>query len=111
MKIVIALGGNALQLPGSKGDVFSQLKACKQTAMKLFKVLSDASIKVALTHGNGPQVGMELLRHDVAKDKIPPFPMDFLGAMTQGYIGYMLQQSIKNIFNFNNNFFYGLYSK
>lgn len=102
MKIVIALGGNAIQLPGSKGDVFSQLKACKQTAMKLFKVLSDTSIKVALTHGNGPQVGMELLRHDIAKDKIPPFPMDFLGAMTQGYIGYMLQQSIKNIFNLNN---------
>jgi len=102
MKIVIALGGNAIQLPGSKGDVFSQLKACKQTAIKLFKVLSDTSIKVALTHGNGPQVGMELLRHDIAKEKIPPFPMDFLGAMTQGYIGYMLQQSIKNIFNLNN---------
>jgi len=101
MKIVIALGGNALQLPGSKGDVFSQLKACKQTAMKLFKVLSDTSIKVALTHGNGPQVGMELLRHDIAKDKLPPFPMDFLGAMTQGYIGYMLQQSIKNILDLN----------
>ncbi len=98
MKVVIALGGNAIQLPGSKGDAFSQLKACNQTAESLFKVLSDPGVKVALTHGNGPQVGMELLRHDIAKDKLPPFPMDFLGAMTQGYIGYMLSQSIRDVF-------------
>ncbi len=102
MKIVIALGGNALQLPGSKGDAYSQLKACQQTAKNLLNVLADKSIKVAITHGNGPQVGMELLRHDIAKDKLPPFPMDFLGAMTQGYIGYMLSQSIRNVFNENN---------
>jgi len=98
MKVVIALGGNAIQLPGSKGDALSQLKACNQTAHSLLKVLADPNVKVALTHGNGPQVGMELLRHDIAKDKLPPFPMDFLGAMTQGYIGYMLAQSIRNAF-------------
>ncbi len=98
MRVVIALGGNAIKPPGSKGDALSQLKACEHTAHMLADALSDAGIKAAITHGNGPQVGLELIRHDVAKDHVPPFPMDFLGSMTQGFIGYMLSQAFRNAF-------------
>ena len=53
--------------------------------------------KVVVTHGNGPQVGYILLKNEIAKKYAPPFPIDACGAQTQGWIGYMIQQSLKNI--------------
>jgi carbamate kinase len=50
-----------------------------------------------VTHGNGPQVGYILLKNEIAKKYAPPFPIDACGAQTQGWIGYMIQQSLKNI--------------
>lgn len=52
--------------------------------------------KIVLTHGNGPQVGATLLRHEAAKNIVPPFPLDACGAETQGFIGYMIQQALRN---------------
>jgi carbamate kinase len=49
-----------------------------------------------LTHGNGPQVGATLLRHDAGKNLVPPLPLDACGAETQGFIGYMIQQALRN---------------
>ena len=52
--------------------------------------------KIVMTHGNGPQVGATLLRHEAAKSIVPALPLDACGAETQGFIGYMIQQALRN---------------
>jgi carbamate kinase len=57
--------------------------------------------QVAITHGNGPQVGNLLMQQESLADAIPPMPLDVCGAMTQGQIGYMLEQTLRNMFTKN----------
>ncbi len=93
--IVIALGGNAFMRKGEKGTIEEQLK----NASKAASVVVDAVVRgyrVVVTHGNGPQVGVILEWMEALRDKIPPLPMDVANAMTQGWLGYLLQQSIGN---------------
>jgi carbamate kinase len=96
MKVVLALGGNALQLPDGPDGIEGQQYAAERTAAQLLRLVTDKSISLAITHGNGPQVGTELLRHDRAKDVVTPFPLDVLDATTEGYIGYVLQNAFHN---------------
>ncbi len=96
MKVVLALGGNALQLPDGPDGIEGQQYAAERTAAQLLRLVTDKSINLAITHGNGPQVGTELLRHDKAKDVVTPFPLDVLDATTEGYIGYVLQNAFRN---------------
>ncbi|NPV89099.1 carbamate kinase [Coprothermobacteraceae bacterium] len=96
MRTVLALGGNALQLPDGPDGIEGQRYAAERTAADLLGLLRDKSILLAVTHGNGPQVGTELIRHDHAKDVVTPFPLDALDAVTQGYIGYVLQNAFQN---------------
>jgi len=77
--IVIALGGNALLQRGQKGTVEEQYNNVKKTASKIAQLI-ERGYKVVLTHGNGPQVGATLLRHEAAKAIVPPFPLDACGA-------------------------------
>ena len=93
--IVIALGGNALLQRGQKGTVDEQYANVKKTVSKIADLIQ-RGYKVVLTHGNGPQVGATLLRHEAAKAIVPPFPLDACGAETQGFIGYMIQQALRN---------------
>lgn len=93
--IVIALGGNALLKRGQKGTVEEQYENVKKTVPKIADLIQ-RGYKVVLTHGNGPQVGATLLRHEAAKAIVPPFPLDACGAETQGFIGYMIQQALRN---------------
>ena len=95
--IVIALGGNALLQRGQKGTFQEQYENTKITAKKIADLI-ERGYKVVITHGNGPQVGATLLRHDAGQKiyGIPAFPMDVAGAETQGFIGYMIQQSLRN---------------
>jgi len=93
--IVIALGGNALLQRGQKGTVEEQYGNVKKTASKIADLIQ-RGYKVVITHGNGPQVGATLLRHEAAKAIVPPFPLDACGAETQGFIGYMIQQVLRN---------------
>ncbi|MFP3304155.1 MAG: carbamate kinase [Nitrososphaeria archaeon] len=95
--IVIALGGNALLQRGQKGTFQEQYENTKITAKKIADLI-ERGYKVVITHGNGPQVGATLLRHDAGQKiyGIPAFPMDAAGAETQGFIGYMIQQSLRN---------------
>ena len=86
MRLVIALGGNAL-LPKGRGTAADQLKAAKSALSKLSGVLG--THQVALTHGNGPQVGSLLLQQRAAR-LVPKMPLDVLDAMTQGEIGYFM---------------------
>lgn len=94
-KIVIALGGNALQSKESDGTAESQLEVVKETCAVLAG-LSAEGYEMAVVHGNGPQVGRILLSSETAKDAVPPMPLDVCGAESQGYIGYHVQQALKH---------------
>jgi carbamate kinase len=93
--IVIALGGNALLQRGQKGTFEEQYHNVRTTVTKVADLIQQG-YKVVLTHGNGPQVGATLLRHEAAKSIVPTFPLDACGAETQGFIGYMIQQALRN---------------
>ncbi|MGQ4892707.1 MAG: carbamate kinase [Candidatus Njordarchaeia archaeon] len=95
-RIVIALGGNALLQKGEKGTYEEQFKNARKTAERIADLV-ELGYDIVLTHGNGPQVGALLVQNDAAKDEIPPMPMDVLNAETQGLIGYMIQNSLKNV--------------
>ncbi len=91
-KVVIALGGNALQSKESDGTAASQLEVVKNT-VEILADLSAAGYEMAVLHGNGPQVGRILLSSETAKDVVPPMPLEVCGSMSQGYIGYHIQQA------------------
>jgi len=92
------LGGNALLRGGQSGS-FEEQNANFQPAASKIADLVQKDYKVVVTHGNGPQIGYILLKNEIAKKYAPPFPIDACGAQTQGWIGYMIQQSLKNILN------------
>jgi len=95
--IVVALGGNALLRRGQKGTFEEQYRNVKETA-KFLADLIQRGYRLTITHGNGPQVGATLLRHDAGEKlyQVPAFPMDVCGAETQGFIGYMIQQALRD---------------
>jgi carbamate kinase len=93
--IVIALGGNALLQRGQKGSFDEQYQNVQSTVSKIADLIQ-RGYEIVMTHGNGPQVGAALLRHEAAKNIVPPFPLDACGAETQGFIGYMIQQALRN---------------
>jgi carbamate kinase len=99
--LVIALGGNALLKRGEKGT-FEEQFANVVLASKEIVGLIEKNFRVVLTHGNGPQVGATLIRHDLAKNVVPPFPLHACNAETQGFIGYMIQQALQNELNRRN---------
>ena len=94
-KIVVALGGNALQSGKAEPTAEAQLNVVKETCERLAD-LSEKGYELAVVHGNGPQVGRILLASETAKDVTPAMPFDVCGAMSQGYIGYHLQNAIGN---------------
>jgi carbamate kinase len=87
---VLALGGNALVGPGQRGTAAEQLANLRATARALEPVLSGGD-PVAVTHGNGPQVGNELLRQERAADEAPPLPLWLAVAQTQAEIGALIE--------------------
>lgn len=93
-KIVIALGGNALQTKNSAPTAEAQLEVVKQTCEYVAE-LSAKGYELAVVHGNGPQVGRIVLASETAKDVVPVMPFDVCGAMSQGYIGYHIQQALR----------------
>ena len=99
--LVIALGGNALLKRGDKGT-FEEQFTNVVLASKEIVGLIEKDFRVVLTHGNGPQVGATLIRHDLAKNVVPPFPLHACTAETQGFIGYMIQQALQNELNRRN---------
>ncbi|GMG96780.1 carbamate kinase [Tepidimicrobium xylanilyticum] len=92
-KIVIALGGNALQ-DGNKGATAeAQLEIVRETVKHLADIIEDGNT-VIITHGNGPQVGRIVIQNEIASDVTPAMPFDVCGAMSQGMIGYHIQQAL-----------------
>jgi len=98
MRIVVALGGNALLRKGQKGTYYEQFENAKRTAKFLASII-EKGYELIITHGNGPQAGNLAIQNDLAKDKVPPMPLDVINAETQAQIGYMLQQSLINELN------------
>jgi len=93
--ILIALGGNAFQAKGEAGTPENYWRNAYSAAETIVKIIKEG-YKVVITHGNGPQVGAILEWMDSLSDKIPPMTMDIAGAMTQGWLGYLLMQAIYN---------------
>ncbi|MBR4411357.1 MAG: carbamate kinase [Firmicutes bacterium] len=93
-KIVVALGGNALQSGNGPATAEAQLEVVKNTCERIAEIV-ESGYEVGVVHGNGPQVGRILLASETAKDVTPAMPFDVCGAMSQGYIGYHLQQALK----------------
>ncbi|MBC8402740.1 MAG: carbamate kinase, partial [Candidatus Marinimicrobia bacterium] len=95
--VVIALGGNAIKQPNEEGTFKQQLNNVILTARQLVE-MNCLGYKLILTHGNGPQAGNLLIQQEEGKALVPPQPLDVLGAMTQGQIGFMFQDQLQNAF-------------
>lgn len=94
-KGLIAFGGNALIKSTEKGTVQEQLANADEAARELVPLL-DAYACIMLVHGNGPQVGQNLIRQEEAVTKVPPLPLDVCVAETQGSMGYILEKALSN---------------
>src|SRR4051812_25102956 len=92
---VIALGGNALAPAGEKSTVYDQFRHTRESLGPIVDLVADGW-NVCVVHGNGPQVGDELVRNEVARREASPLPLGVLVAATAGWIGYMVQQSLEN---------------
>ena len=95
--VVIALGGNAIKQAHEKGTAEEQFKNVATTCDQLVK-MNALGYKLIITHGNGPQAGNLLIQQEEAKNLAPPQPLDVVGAMTQGQIGYMFQNILRDYF-------------
>src|SRR5690349_5855930 len=94
MRLIIAIGGNALLERGQKPDAATQ----RTNAIRAVQALAPlaAEHEVVITHGNGPQVGLLALESAADTALTQPYPLDVLGAQTQGMIGYWLLQALQN---------------
>jgi carbamate kinase len=93
--MLLAVGGNSLIRAGEKGTIAEQRVNAQRTAAQIVGLIR-AGYRIVLTHGNGPQVGAELLRSERGASQVPGLPLDVCGASTQGEIGYLLQQSLES---------------
>ena len=92
---VIALGGNALAPAGEHSTIYDQFRHTRESLGPIVDLAHDGW-NVCVVHGNGPQVGDELVRNELARDEASPLPLGVLVAATAGWIGYMIQQSVDN---------------
>ncbi len=92
---LVAIGGNALIRAGEKGTIAEQLANMRRTAASV-RALIELGYGLVITHGNGPQVGAQLLRSERASDVAYSQTLDVCGAASQGEIGYLLAQSLHN---------------
>ncbi len=94
-KIVIALGGNAIKQWDQKGNAEEQFENVRRSCYQIVKIIK-RGFQVVITHGNGPQVGNLLIQQEKGAQIVPSQPIDICDAMTQGQIGYMIQQVLLN---------------
>lgn len=92
---LVAVGGNSLIRAGEKGTIVEQVANARRTAQAMVGLIR-LGYRLVITHGNGPQVGAQLLRSERASDIVYSQTLDVCGAASQGEIGYLLQQSLRN---------------
>jgi len=91
--MVLAIGGNSLIRPGEAGTIAEQAANARRIASQVVRLVRKG-YRIVLTHGNGPQVGAELLLSERAAGQVPGHPLDVCDASTQGEMGYLLQQAL-----------------
>src|SRR2546428_11427698 len=96
-KLVVAIGGNALQPAGESTDPAAQRRRIEATASRPTDLVAEGH-DVVLTHGNGPQGGNILLQNEETRDLAPPMPLDGSGAESPALMGYLLDQALRNEF-------------
>jgi carbamate kinase len=94
--IVVALGGNAIKMADDSGTADEQHKNVRSACKQILELIKQG-YRIIITHGNGPQAGNLLLQQEEGAKLVPPQPLDVLVAMTQGQIGYMLQQAMTEL--------------
>jgi len=92
LTVVVALGGNALMRPGERGTAAEQRANLREACEALRPLLGEDEL--VITHGNGPQVGNELLRHERGAEEVPPLPLYLAVAQTQAEIGALLESEL-----------------
>ncbi len=95
MRVLIALGGNAMTSPDGSARPDDQRTAVA-AAMREVAAIVAAGTQVVLTHGNGPQVGNLLVKNELAAHVVPPVPLDWCGAQTQGTIGVLILNALES---------------
>ena len=93
--ILIAIGGNSLIRTGQSGTVSEQMQNASLTCSYIAELVAKG-FQVVLTHGNGPQVGAQLIRSELASSQVYPLPLDSCDASTQGEMGYILQNALRS---------------
>lgn len=93
--VVVAIGGNALSPSGERASIHAQFRHTRESLAPVVDFVQEGW-NVAVVHGNGPQVGDELRRSEIARGEVEPLPLGVLVASTAGWIGYMVQQSLIN---------------
>ena len=94
-RVVLALGGNAILQPGQEGTYAIQKKNVEDSAVSIASVINQG-YELVIVHGNGPQVGQILRQNELAEGEVPVQPLPACSAESQGFIGYMMQQALKN---------------
>src|SRR5689334_19357182 len=97
MLVLVALGGNAMTGPDGSATPHAQREAIGR-AMQRVADLVEAGHDVVVTHGNGPQVGNLLVKNELAAHVVPPVPLDWCGAQTQGTIGFTAVDTLEAAF-------------
>ncbi len=92
---VVALGGNAITKKGEEDTIARQFRNTRESLRGIVELIRDG-YNLAITHGNGPQVGNAVLRVELARDKTPALPLGICVADTEGGMGYMIEQSLQN---------------
>jgi carbamate kinase len=93
MRVLVALGGNAMTAPDGQVRAQDQIAAARQAMSSVAELVADG-VEVVITHGNGPQVGNLLVKNELAAAVVPPMPLDWCGAQTQGTLGFILMNAL-----------------
>jgi carbamate kinase len=93
--VLVAMGGHAFMQPGEKGTTSDHERNAAKIAA-LLMTLVERDYYICVTHGNGPQVGSLLIQQELSRSEVPALPLDVLVAMTEGSLGYILQQALLN---------------
>jgi carbamate kinase len=93
--VLVAMGGHAFMQPGEQGTIQDHERNAARIA-SLLMTLVERNYYICITHGNGPQVGSLLLQQELSGKEVPALPLDVLVAMTEGSLGYILQQALLN---------------